>query len=83
MDKEQLFLEGHKELMTLVHWLANPLLYVEYGTLDQSQLTSIRPGGVIEGYKKAGEAFETVAPLPKETIKIIVETFCESHLRLK
>ncbi len=78
-----LFEESHKELLNLVKWISQPIIYSPHGALDDEQLRRVKHGEIIIGYNRVGEALEVIHSLPKDDTSLILKTFCASHLRLK
>ena len=79
----ELFLEGHKELIKMVQWVSTPMMYVPHGVIEQSALQDLKPGHIVLGHNKVGEAIEVLHSLPKDDVSLILKTFCASHMRLK
>lgn len=79
---EQLFKEGHKELIKLVQWVSTPMIYVPKGAIDDNTPRSLEKGDWIFGYEPVGKGMEVIHSLSKEDTNLVLKTFCESHLRL-
>lgn len=83
IDEHQLFLSSHQELTAVLRWLNHPTYLVERGSINPDAVKHLwEPGSAIFMEKNSG--ITTLHNgLPDETVKKVVETFCESHLRLK
>lgn len=83
LNKEELFLEGHKELTNLVRWISSPIFYAQKGTFEPRNVNQMYESGtIVFGNNKVGDSIETVFKLPNEDISLILKTFCASHQQL-
>jgi hypothetical protein len=83
IDEHQLFLASHAELTAILRWLNHPTFLVERGAMDNEALSHLWDGDTVILTRANSGITTTRHGLSDETVKKVVETFCESHLRLK
>lgn len=80
---KELFLKSHASLLKAFDWIHSPIFYCEKGTFSDADLQNIGNGSIVQGNNKVGDGIELIHAIPKESLHLIIKTFCESHTRLK
>lgn len=82
MTEKELFLKSHEELVTLLHWFSIPSFEVpRHSQISIEKLTEFGPGSIV--ISDTGNDLKIVNKLSKEITETIINTFCESHLKIK
>lgn len=76
MDKQDLFIESHKELLELVRWVSRPVILVKRGA--DMNLGALGPGAILP-VESRNDLSALKTGLSKKAIELILKTFCESH----
>lgn len=79
LTEKEIFLKSHSELVDFVKWLNKPMIWVARGS--RVDIEKLCTGEVI--ISDVPEDVEIKYAIPKESMEKIINTFCESHLRLK
>lgn len=80
MTENELFLKSHEQLLTLVRWLATPMIVVPKDYMKDFMGISPEPGLIIS--KETADKAEDFSPIDHTLKDLILKTFCESHSKL-
>lgn len=85
-NERETFLESHKQLTEMVRWINMPMFTVSPApgqSKDEAleEMRHIDPGTIV--IVKPGQELGTWNPIPAHRIDLILQTFCESHNKLR
>jgi hypothetical protein len=82
MNSDELFIESHHELVEIIKWINKPIVLVERGSIEPEALQAIEKGTFVFTHDNSG-VLPIRQGLPQELINKVVESFLESHRKIK